>query len=963
MKYPLNKKCTTLILILGLVFSWHSCAYCQELKTYNYTVSDGLPSSYMYDVVEDDNGFIWVATEDGLATFDGTSFVKDPIPELANNEIISIWKDIKGRLWFIDLASKLYYFQNGKLTQLKHNVSTLLEFVRLSDSEGNFWLFKNGQLVKYVFGENDIKTTYFESDKPISIRQIYEDENKNILVMGEQGVYKLVNDQLVKISKNKVNINLRKSNFIKFGEKYIGLERDTLYYYDKETFAKTRAFPEFHKYINIKPLGLFAENDNSLWVSTRNGLINIENHKDKKPTVSKLLNNKNAGVVIKDTKGGYWVTTQRSGLYYIAGKFLKNYSNDKSNNQITVLKYHEPKQFYLVGYTNGAISILDKNFNEIKSDFETINGSEVYDIVIANNNEIQIFSSLGWHTFDLNLNSTGDHYKQSFKVAKQSTPSSDKIWVGTSYSFGYIENGIIQIINNERTYGVCPINDNKVWVGNLNGLGLYENGTYRQIDNPDVALDIRNIEVNTDSTLWLSTQGNGLLVYDLYREKVIHKFTTENGLLSNNCRSCVFADGYVWVATNKGLNKINTADFSVNSIGENQGLPSLEINDVILVDDKVVAATNLGISEFDKNVQLSEAPPKIFFNKIKIEDRDTVYYYEYNLDYDQNDLTIKFNAVDFQHPKDLIYSYQMEGVNQNWVTTKTNEAQYPTIAEGSYVFRVKAKSINSTWSEPIEVRFNINIPFWKTWWFRLLLFLITIGILTMIAFLISSATRRRTELREKLKSSQLTALRAQMNPHFIFNSLNSIQDFIMREDKRSANYYLSQFSKLMRNILNMSTIQEVPLQQEIETLNFYLRLEALRFEEGFKYNITVADDIDKEMTMLPSLVLQPYVENAIKHGLMHKTGPKQLDIRFNKVNAILICEVEDNGVGIARSKAIKAKNRKLYPSKAMNIIKERIAIINSTEKDKLSVKINDLKNGTGLSSGTKVVISIHQNSK
>ena len=942
---------------------WNSCVYCQDLQIYNYTVSDGLPSSYMYDVVEDDNGFIWVTTEDGLANFDGSNFVKDPIPGLANSEIISIWKDIKGRLWFIDLASKLYYYQEGELFQLKHGGGVLLDFIHLSDSRGDLWLLENGRLVRYSIDKEYVRTEYFDAKKPISVRQILEEANGDILAMGAHGVFKVEDDSLKQITSNKVTVEVRESNIVGLSDRYIGLENDSLYYFSKNDFKKTAVKSQINESIRFKPTYLMAENDNSLWVSTRNGLINIEDFRKESPVVNKLLSGKSIGVIIKDSKGGYWVTSQRSGLFYIPGKSLKNYINARANNQISVIKFHAKRKLYVLGYTNGNISILDEDFKELRSDVNSLKGSEVYDIVITNENVIQVYSSRGLNAFDFNLDGQEKITRQSFKVARQSDAISEKVWFGTSYAFGYIKDNVINTINRERTYGLCPINDNYVWVGNLKGLAVYENGEYREIDNPDVKLDIRNIEVNTDSTLWLSTQGNGLLVYDLYRDEVIHKFTTENGLLSNNCRTCVFVNGLVWVATNKGLNQIDISDFSVNSIGEKQGLPSLEINDLVLVNDNVVAATNKGISVFKNDVELSEKPPKIYFNQVKIQDKDTIIQPEYKLEYSQNNIKIKFTAIDFQHPKDILYAYQMEGVNSNWVTTNSNEAQYPLIDEGAYSFKVKAKSINSEWSAPIEMKINIAKPFWKTWWFRLLMILLTFAILTSIAFIIAYATRKRTELRENLKTSQLTALRAQMNPHFIFNSLNSIQDFIMREDKRSANYYLSQFSKLMRNVLNMSTIQEVTLEQEIETLNFYLRLEALRFEDGFEYNIEVADDLDREMTMLPSLVLQPYVENAIKHGLMHKKGPKKLGIRFNKDNQVLVCEVEDNGIGIARSKEIKADNKRLYPSKAMNIIKERIAIINSTQKDKLAVKINDLKNEIGASRGTKVVISIKQTSK
>ncbi|HHH50093.1 MAG TPA: hypothetical protein ENK52_03850, partial [Saprospiraceae bacterium] len=192
----------------------------------------------------------------------------------------------------------------------------------------------------------------------------------------------------------------------------------------------------------------------------------------------------------------------------------------------------------------------------------------------------------------------------------------------------------------------------------------------------------------------------------------------------------------------------------------------------------------------------------------------------------------------------------------------------------------------------------------------------------------------------------------------LFNSLNSIQEFIINQDKRSANRYLSKFSRLMRNILNMSALEEVDLQKEIESLDLYLSLEALRFEENFEYKIELDPNVDSELTMIPPMVVQPYVENAVKHGLLHKTGPKKLTVRFRMEKDFLVCEVVDNGIGRKKSEEIKKRESHLYSSKAMSLTQERLDLLNSTHKNQLSVEIIDLKDLMQIPIGTKVILRI-----
>jgi len=208
--------------------------------------------------------------------------------------------------------------------------------------------------------------------------------------------------------------------------------------------------------------------------------------------------------------------------------------------------------------------------------------------------------------------------------------------------------------------------------------------------------------------------------------------------------------------------------------------------------------------------------------------------------------------------------------------------------------------------------------------------------------------RERNEIQQNLKASQLTAMRAQMNPHFIFNALNSIQDFIIQEDKRSANRYLSKFSKLMRNVLDASDKKKITLKKEIEYLELYLSLESLRIDDDFEYIFDIETDINVNNILIPSMLLQPYVENALKHGLMHRKGKKKLTIRFSKncpfdgwENNHLFCEIEDNGIGRVAAELLKVKSA-IHKSRATQIVNERLEVLRQMGNLDIDITMEDV---------------------
>jgi LytS/YehU family sensor histidine kinase len=220
----------------------------------------------------------------------------------------------------------------------------------------------------------------------------------------------------------------------------------------------------------------------------------------------------------------------------------------------------------------------------------------------------------------------------------------------------------------------------------------------------------------------------------------------------------------------------------------------------------------------------------------------------------------------------------------------------------------------------------------------------------------------KVELEKSLGQSMLTAIKSQMNPHFFYNALNTIQSYIYTNDRQNASSYLSKFSKLTRLILEMSEKESVTLSDEIKALLLYIELEKGRFDENdFDYEFKIEDDLEVELIQIPSMMVQPYIENAVKHGLLHKVGKKSLQIEFKKHNDFLLITVTDNGIGRSKSEQINASKKEKWNSFATQANQKRIELLNKGRVQHIGISITDLYNETGHSTGTEVLISIPLN--
>lgn len=364
------------------------------------------------------------------------------------------------------------------------------------------------------------------------------------------------------------------------------------------------------------------------------------------------------------------------------------------------------------------------------------------------------------------------------------------------------------------------------------------------------------------------------------------------------------------------------------------------------------------------------APAPVALNvkieKVRINGVDSLYYSSpanLRLSAQQHTVEITFAAPYFKNTQAIQYRYMLKGLDTNWINTgRNNSVRFPSLPAGYYSFRVEASLDNKNWYGAVQdFSFRIDPPFWATWWFRLLIIALIIFIAYAWMQLRVRMVKRKARMREQISELEVKALRAQMNPHFIFNAMNSIQHFTLQNDTDNANKYISKFSKLLRLVLHHTQHSKISLEDEIELLHLYLALEGLRMGADFSYHIIVDDEIDAEAIRIPGMIIQPFVENAIVHGLMGKNGSKELSITFTMPSDFyLLCEIKDNGVGREKAQQMKKESHDLlhHESKGIRLVRERLDLLDRDPEYRTRVAIADLRENNGEPCGTKVMVEI-----
>ncbi|MEY4926088.1 MAG: sensor histidine kinase YpdA, partial [Bacteroidota bacterium] len=489
----------------------------------------------------------------------------------------------------------------------------------------------------------------------------------------------------------------------------------------------------------------------------------------------------------------------------------------------------------------------------------------------------------------------------------------------------------------------------------------------------------RSLAVAKNGSIYCGTVKDGLYIMNTKMQEIAH-FTTTSlplKLINNTISAILLTDTRAWIASNNGLQfiAINPKDsLQTGIMDRNDGLVSNEISDIEYIPEThtIWITTPKGLQSFPENTPTKNTtPPSVHINRIAINERDTTLCQTIVVGYDQNDITIGIEGLAFRSRGNFNYHYRLRGLNDRWsvVDSHVSFARYPSLPMGKYDFEVYTVNEDGLESEKMAtLHIEVLAPWWRKWWaYQLYLILIVAAIYGIYRWrfdILKSETilaLRNSQIEQDLRTSQLSTLQVQMNPHFIFNALNSIQEYILLNEKRLANEYLGKFADLMRYTLDMSQQKEVPLADEINALKLYLELENLRFDNTLLHKIEVADAVAAADLKIPSMLLQPYVENAIKHGLLHREGEKRLHISFyQETTDRLICIITDNGIGRVKAMAIKQarKTNSEHRSFATTATQKRLELLNHGRNASIIVQYTDLYNQHQQALGTKVVVSI-----
>lgn len=441
-------------------------------------------------------------------------------------------------------------------------------------------------------------------------------------------------------------------------------------------------------------------------------------------------------------------------------------------------------------------------------------------------------------------------------------------------------------------------------------------------------LNLFTMDHDPEGKIWIINEG--VTRFDPYRE-TFEVFDTRNGLHGNkNWQNHLYVDGpgNLFLNGGKSYETANTRELELTPAVRNLLIEQMEVNSEIT--DPAVEAIRSGT--------LAMKPS-------------------------QRNLVITYKAICFDDIDQVKYRYMLEGYDRDWqYTGQRNLARYTNLEAGPYKFKVQV-SHRGTWL-PFEKSLSIRVQpdFWQTWWFLLLTIFTLAGVLIVLYKVrvgqVRKKERMQAEFRKKLAESEMQALRAQMNPHFIFNSLNSINSYILKNETEAASDFLTKFSRLVRQVLSNSRQKMVPLADDLHALKLYIELEQLRFQDSFDYEIQVDESIDSDRVLVPPLLIQPYVENSIWHGLMHSDKRGKVTISCQKEDNCLAFVIEDNGIGREQAGKYKSEFRQTKPSMGMNITSERIGLINKMYDMEAEYAINDLHHPGGTAAGTRVTLKI-----
>lgn len=999
----MRNKLPVLVSLILLLASNSLLAQPIERRFVNFSLEDGLSQSTILDIKQDAMGFTWLATADGLNVFNGDKFEvfkKNPSDTntLSDNFVYAILPFNDGKVWVLT-QDRIINEVDARTKIVKH-IATINEISEemysasqmLLGPNGNVWLStleqgifilnRKGKVIKVINEASGlIKSDYIQHlhigkkyiwvsttnglsrlDKNLEkATHYFEGSNNGYALEFQNKLYISLYDKSMVVeteisNPDKIRDTILKNETVisivsqKDGTLWLGSQFNGIYEIkNKKVFHYKKTQIDRWSLIDNNIFSLYSDYNDDVWIGTNSGLsiykkayniFYLYRHNDN---WNSLSSNKIYDIY-EDKQGQIWFINYEGGLDMLTnGKFINlNISNKNGLGNARLRSIHQANngKYYCGTLENGLFE-----FNPITLTFKSLESAEtkiqfirkIIDypdsrLLIAHAGGVSVYNTLTTKFEPPPINKQFEAYDLFL---------SGNILYVASFAQGFFE---IDLISNK-----------------------FINYKYKNTSNSISSNNVMAIVPIGNDTLALGTYGGGISLFDTKTKRFLN-FSESDGLRNNSVYGMLKdKENNLWLSTNVGISKWYADRKTVKNYDLPIQLQSLEFNEDAFLkasDGTFYFGGVNGVNFFKpENIIPNTNTPLVVISGLFVGDKkiDISSFLASGdrliLQPKENYLQFYFNAMRLSVPEKTTYYYRLEGLEPEWrVATDEEYIRYNNLASGDYTFLIKACNEDGFCDEEIQqLNFSIATPFFNTFWFYGLLLL---AFLSTVFWVYRFRTNNlRKEYIAKMTNVELRALRIQMNPHFIFNSLNSIQYYVLNADSKTAYKYLTKFSSLMRRTLQHSKENFLPLKEELESLNIYLELENMRLENTLDIQINCSNDIDTERTLVPTLFMQPFVENAIIHGLLPKEGPKKIEIRIENTSKGIKCVIEDNGIGRNASRELNKKRNRSHQSTALTAIENRISILNASANINIKMDIEDLYDGNN-AVGTRVILEI-----
>lgn len=962
-----------------------------------FGVENGLPQSSVQCIAQDKIGNLWIGTRSGVSRFNGVEFKNYFSSDgLAEDGVTACLVTPDGEIWLGHFGGGISKYNPGvdKFETLNlPGISLTKPILSLFKTKnGLLWAGTGGNgLVSIQTGENHKINGSVEGFFSKSVMVILPDGEKHLLLGTDLGLVridlegkaaeKIFNDRLPSVEVTALqsertqktwvglgngevwviaadNSKARKirnstgqpiqgfsidaSGFVSIAVKGRGLEKykqEDLTFQIGPEILPTPVSVDFNQ---TELLCLFVDKEQNLWAGTSTGLwkvsetnleIFLKDAGEAGKQVFSICRNKSSNE--------FWVGTGE-GIFYSQNPNAENpkffpLSNCPNGKILTLCQEDENLWFSVQGKGLYFLNLTQKKLNgPIFTGL--VEGNEIVCMLTANKGELWLgFSRIG--------------------VVKLDTKTLKYKEYGISDGFQSLS---IQSLVNDK--------NGNIWFGTRGGfLTKFDGEKFKTYSNAQglASKNIMALALDKNARLICGSYQGEIFEFDQEKDR-FEKIQHVQGI---SILAIIHDfDGNLWAGTSTGLKRIYLKEEKIPAVEE--GFKKFELNQGAAINDELGQfwlGTLSGLVRFHPGRKISNPYlPFVQISAIQVNSKPWNQASIPSLKYNENYISFFFEGITMTKAEEVKFRYQLEGIDKDFSQPSAQRSvTYPGLAPAKYNFRVMASNSEGKWTEPVSFSFSIHPPFWKTGWFRLAAALL-LAALTFAGFRVrihqvKLGERKQAALDKKIAALELAALRSQMNPHFIFNTLNSIQHFVLSKNAEKAGAYLTKFASLMRAILDNSKLSTIPLADEIKHLNLYLELESMRFENKFGFHIDISSVPDPDFIEIPTMLIQPFVENAIVHGMMHKVGPGMIHLKFSFIGSTLHCTIEDNGIGREKAAEIRNQQRPQHISHAMSISRERLEIYNQTKgagEPSLKYEITDLRNAEGKPAGTKVEISI-----